>query len=107
PGLTVQNEVVLDGSYSFDIEDTNNIVYRWDFNGDGKWDTEFVKKSTHSVKYEIPGEKRAVLQVMDSSGLTDESEVLFSLNYGLNHGEEPTSKELYDIYMRINDAIVD
>ncbi len=105
--LTIQNAIEFDGSLSVDAEDAGDLVYRWDFNADGEWDTEFVEQSAYAAKYELPGEKRAVLQVMDSSGLVDESEVVFSLDYGINYGEEPVSKNLQDITLLIEDAALD
>ncbi len=105
--FTVQDVLLLDASLSFDTEDSTNLRYRWDFNGDGSWDTQFVTNDTYPVKYELSGHKNIRLQVIDSSGLTAESEVKLTLPYGVYKGMLPLSNKLSDYRFIINDTALD
>mgnify|MGYP002725699072 CR=1 FL=1 len=66
--------VLLDGSSSYDPDSSSEpLMFRWDFDGDGLWDTSYstVAKTTFTFTYE--GEFFSRLEVKDSSGLTDDT----------------------------------
>ena len=47
------------------------MFYRWDWDGDGSWDTHFSKSTEYVYRYFIPGEYIAHLEVRNSIGLSD------------------------------------
>lgn len=47
------------------------LTYRWDWEGDGSWDTPFITDSTFFHKYEESGVYRAILEVKNNITLTD------------------------------------
>lgn len=50
----------------------SDMEKRWDFNGDGHWDTPFVKEMEFYHQYSTPGQYLAILQIKDEGGLTDD-----------------------------------
>ena len=70
----------FNASSSNDYEDSNNLEYRWDFDGDGVWDTEWL--SQDSVEYVYPddgGDFNVVLYVRDAYFLTGNTEQQISV----------------------------
>lgn len=49
---------------------TAGLEYRWDFDGDGSWDTDFVRDATAYHVFGSAGYKEVWLQVRDENGLT-------------------------------------
>ena len=59
----------------FDFENKNNLQYRWDFDGDGKWDTEWLLEKNvnfqfddyevYSTKLSICDEKNILAELID------------------------------------------
>jgi uncharacterized protein (TIGR02145 family) len=63
----------FDASASSDYEDGKNIEYRWDFDGDGSWDTVWLTQDTVSYEYTADeGDYTAKLSVRDQNSLTNE-----------------------------------
>ena len=66
-------QVSFDASASHDAEDGQNLLARWDFNGDGKWEIDYStgKKVTDIVDYTftLPGSYLVKLEVQDSKGV--------------------------------------
>ncbi|MBT3748183.1 MAG: hypothetical protein HN936_05460 [Bacteroidetes bacterium] len=64
-------------SFKFDASNSEsgsagiNAYYRWDWNGDGIFDTEFDKSPEISYRYYAPGDHNMVLEVINSNGITD------------------------------------
>ncbi len=52
-----------------------DLEFRWDFNGDGSWDTGWLTGNLTSYSYTGPGEYNATLEVMDTDGRTDNATV--------------------------------
>jgi len=52
-------------------EAADNLKVRWDWDGDGIFDTEFSKNKIRSHKYEQAGEFNVHMEVMNSMGWTD------------------------------------
>jgi len=62
----------LDVSTSTDSEDEfSQLRFRWDWEGDGIWDTNYQSAVTYYHKYEISGEYNITLEVKDSAENTD------------------------------------
>ncbi len=65
----------FDASASSDYEDGHNLYYRWDFDGDGTWDTNWLPEDTISHEYSYDGTYTIKLSVQDMDQLTGENEV--------------------------------
>jgi len=61
----------FDASDSWDDQDSTLLEYRWDWENDGNWDTEYSTMKTASHQYSEEGIKTVKLEVRDSGGLTD------------------------------------
>src|SRR5947199_191157 len=55
---------------SDDHDSPSSIQVRWDWTGDGVWDTAWSTTKTASHRYSTAGNKTAVVQAIDSGGLT-------------------------------------
>lgn len=65
----------FDASGSYDIEDPDALLtIRWDWNGDGTWDTDWSGELVTYHMFDKPGEYTVRVQVRDSDGLTDDFE---------------------------------
>ena len=61
----------LDASGSSDAQDdASALEARWDFDGDGAWDTEFQASLMAAHDYEVPGSYSIRLEVRDQEGAT-------------------------------------
>jgi len=59
--------VTLDGALSWDYEEYyDNLRFRWDFNSDGTWDTDFDESPVCTHVFDQPGESVITMQVIDS-----------------------------------------
>ena len=62
----------MDASACSDAEDKNaDLQVRFDFEGDGTWDTEYSKTKVVTHQYSAPGTYGAVVMVKDSENATD------------------------------------
>lgn len=74
----------FDGSSSNDLETPVELLqFRWDFNGDGVWETEFRRDPVAIWQFEKTGTYQPVMEVRDEGGLTsiDSLEVIIRLNF--------------------------
>ena len=61
----------FDASGSSDNEESlSDLRFRWDWENDGNWDTEYSSIKMASYVYPTPGTKTVKLEVLDSGGLT-------------------------------------
>jgi len=103
----------FNASFSCDVEDTPNLLeFRWDWTGDGTWDTDWSYTNITTVQiYPVAGNYTVRLEVRDSSGLTDIAEGLvqatllptsseFSPPHS-DHGLDLNSNGLFD-YLIVN-----
>ena len=68
----ILTKFIFDASSTEDDEDSlNTLQFRWDFNGDQIWDTEFSSNSTIEKQYDAPSNYGVTLEVMDPSELTN------------------------------------
>jgi PKD repeat protein len=74
----INEPVVLDGSLSSD-SDGSVAAYRWDFDGDEVWDTEWMITSTYPYTYTSKGEYIVSLEVKDDDGAVDEDVVTITI----------------------------
>lgn len=88
-GGFLQDIFVFNASSSSDAEDDNaTLKCRWDFDGDGAWDTEYSTEKTFQHQYDTPGLYQVKLEVKDKGGLTNE--VTYTLVVGgMNQAPNP------------------
>jgi len=66
----------FNGSYSGDVEDSLSVLEaRWDWESDGSWDTGWSTGKVLSHTFAVPGDYMVLLEVRDSSGLTNITQV--------------------------------
>ena len=66
----------IDGSQSVDAQDPSDmLVYRWDWEGDGQWDTDWSFSPTVERRYVGWGNFTTRMEVRDSRGAIDRAEV--------------------------------
>ncbi len=70
PGFgSVETIFEFDASSSSDAEDENDsLKFRWDFDGDGSFDTPWENNSFASYQYEVAGSYEVKLEVKDTEG---------------------------------------
>ena len=72
--MTTFNTIfTFDASGSSDLEDeSSNLLYIWDWNDDGNWDTDTLSTMTATHRFTIAGSYTVRLKVIDTGHLTDE-----------------------------------
>lgn len=66
----------FDASDSWDAEDdSSSLEVRWDFDGDGEWDTDWSTEKAATHQYTAPGTYTVKVEVRDTDGLTDNATV--------------------------------
>lgn len=65
---------VFDASSCADPEDDiSNLQIRWDFNGDGVWETEWITDKIYNIQFQDESSYTAILEVKDTEGLTNQT----------------------------------
>ncbi|MBI5755127.1 PKD domain-containing protein, partial [Candidatus Peregrinibacteria bacterium] len=72
-GFSEKSTFYFDASDSFDYEDPAKLLYRFDFDNDGIFDTTFANEPYGQTTYLTPGNYTALVQVEDTDGLRDEA----------------------------------
>jgi len=60
------------------------MFYRWDFDGDGQWDTDFTSDVVTFHQFPTPGKFKTILQVKDPLGATDTCAKWIYVSHGSN-----------------------
>ncbi len=60
------------------------MSYRWDFDGDGSWDTDFVKSVITIHQYDRPGTFKTLMEVEDVHGGRDTCSTTIYISHGTN-----------------------
>ena len=61
----------FDASGSFDNENGNGLMVRWDFDNDGKWETDYSYNKRINYRFQRAGNFNIHLEVKDNSGSTN------------------------------------
>ena len=89
PSGTVETNFQFDANSCSDGQDeASALQVRWDFNGDGNWDTNYSTGKAISHKYTIVGNYTVKLEVKDTEGLTNLSEKIIVVT---NNNTAPTA----------------
>lgn len=94
---TTSTNFAFDASGSTDNEDpTSDLQVRWDFDGNGSWDTNWDDGKTQSHQYGSDGTYTAKLEVKDTEGLTDEyTQSITVSNGGTGTFTDPRDGQIY------------
>jgi len=77
----IRTKFIFDASGSHDDEDSlNTLQFRWDWEGDGIFDTEFSNETVLEHVFAEPGFYRVVLEVMDPWGLSARTNKLIDIS---------------------------
>jgi len=80
---TTETLFLFDASASNDTEDSaSQLQVRWDFNGDGNWDSDWLTTKTFEVGYSNEGVFSAILEVKDTKGLTGQATQAVTVSNG-------------------------
>ena len=96
---TTSTNFVFDASGSSDNEDpTSQLEVRWDFDGNGSWDTSWDTDKTITHQYSSEGTYNATLEVKDTEGLTDEYSISIIISNGGGSGifTDPRDGQTYN-----------
>jgi uncharacterized protein (TIGR02145 family) len=88
----------FDGSSSHDLETSVELLqFRWDFNGDGVWETEYRRDPVAIWQYEKTGTYEAICEARDEGGLTskDSLQVIIRLNFVRSSFTDPRDGTSY------------
>ena len=84
--ITTLSRVLFDGSNSLDDAPQEEFLFRWDWNGDGTFDTTFTNQATTTRRFSSPGSHAITLQIMDRHGarasVTNTIEITGARDYG-------------------------
>jgi uncharacterized protein (TIGR02145 family) len=73
---TTDTIFTFDASESRDLEDDfEDLLFRWDYEGDGEWDTEFSSAPVSSHRYFHVGHYHPTLEVIDTDTMSADSSV--------------------------------
>jgi hypothetical protein len=78
PDFAIDNDPIIEGAaLTFDASSSvdeespaGSLQFRWDFENDGNWDTDYGKDPKALMTFKAPGIKTVTLQVKDTAGLT-------------------------------------
>ncbi len=83
PRGTSSTNFLFDATSSTDRGTTlNDLEVRWDFDGDGNWDTDYKKIKNNTWQFPAPGDYPVRLEVKDSSGLLDVETRILTISDG-------------------------
>jgi uncharacterized protein (TIGR02145 family) len=81
----VATRFVLNAWSSLDEESSpSEMLFRWDYNGDGQWDTDFSHEIVQIHQYDAPGVYATTLMIQDPLGETDTYSKIIHVSNGKN-----------------------
>lgn len=71
---TTDTIFIFDASLSHDPnDDVEELLFRWDFEGDGEWDTDFSNELIYEHKYSQNGHYYVMLEAMDTDSMRSDT----------------------------------
>jgi|GEM_PF-4909653 len=96
---TLNTVFSVDASLSSDDEDElSELEVRWDWEGDGKWDTEYTTAKTDTHTYGKSGVYAILLETRDTDGLTNTACETVTVGGKWKLVESPTTEGLISVY---------
>ena len=107
-GRTTQVDLTFDASSSKDQEDTlDRLQFRWDFDGNGSWDTPFESTPFATHRYNTAGTKTVRLQVRDHLALVADTVRTFNVTFESDPGSAGPAHAPFSLPFQITDAVFD
>ncbi len=103
--LTTLTDIEFDASASTDAE--GGLTYRWDLDGDGAWDTDFLTSPNHNHRFDIAGAKQTRLQVKDNMGAVDDFTVTLNITFEPDPGLPGAAHPSFVLPFAATDAVID
>ena len=92
--IDTTTKVIFDASLSSDLEDGQDLLYRWDFDNDGKWDVNFSNNPIAEHTFHVAGTYLSALQVKDSMGAVSLATASIGVSQGIASGIDVEDQEL-------------
>ena len=107
-GRTTQTDLTFDASSCTDSQDaSSSLVFRWDLDNDGVWDTPFQATPAVTRRYIVAGTKTVRLQVRDSLGLTGDLAQSFDVSFAPDPGAPGPSHLPFSRPFKVTDTVFD
>ncbi len=99
--------VRFDAGGSTDDQDTTaQLAYRWDWDGNGVFDTSFANVSTNAHRFNVAGVKTVVLEVKDHLGATARATNSFEVVLQEDPGYAPSSPNVpFELPFAVGDMV--
>ncbi|HSH16592.1 MAG TPA: Ig-like domain-containing protein, partial [Verrucomicrobiae bacterium] len=78
-------------------ESPTTLLYRWDWEADGTWDTSFSTNSTVSSRFFVAGTRNVRLQVMDRFGATADVTHAVTVTQGTDPGQPGNGNPAFEL----------
>ena len=103
--LTTLTDIEFDASASTDAE--SELVYRWDLDDDGTWDTGFLTDPIFNYRFGTAGARSIRLQVKDSMGAVDDIAITLSVTFEPDPGSPVEVHPSFLLPFAATDALFD
>ena len=101
---TFNEEFTFDASGTYHNQfQSRYLEYRWDYEGDGLWDTDWSDESDTDWKYSVSGAYEPTVQVRDSDGNLDQTSINITIG---SEGFAPEAKFTISVDSRLADKDV-
>lgn len=104
---TTLSTIAFDGSPSSDDQGNGTLQYRWDWDNDGAFDTQFTNQPVATHRYSIAGTKTVRLQVKDCYGVTGVTQQTFDVVQQDDPGQPGGGNPLYEVQFSAADVAFD
>lgn len=107
--ISTYSDVRLDASGSTDQLDAPGagLLFRWDLDGDGSFETDYETNSVRLLRFRSPGLHSIGLEVMDGSGATDRVRRTLEVVDNSDHGLPGEPHEPWVINQEVRDGVFD
>lgn len=103
--VSTLDDITYSAADSSDAE--SELVYRWDWDADGVYDTPFTDQYTINNNYPLGGTKTVFLQVKDAGGLTDRVSQTFDVSFVRDSDQPSADAAVFELQFRPDALIYD
>ena len=107
PRTTLQDFVLDASSTTDDRTSSADLRFRFDFDGDGTWDTAFAAASSIAMHWDLGGTKRVRVQARDDLGAATLAEVVLDVAFVPDPGRVPSGLGPWQVPFEAADALGD
>lgn len=100
---TTLDPMVLDASGSTDDQGAGLLLYRWDWDGDGVFDTAFASLPTVIHRFNLSGPKTVVLEVKDAFGASGRATNTFAVALVEDPGYPSATNTPFELPFEVTD----